>query len=321
MGLPSFADWQDKADVLELKREGAELSGPCPVCGGVDRFHVGRNREGGAKVGCRGCMDGQPDDARRKAFGVVLREAFPERGRGERGGNGNRKPPLRQTPRKRACRRSDAMAVEDAERLWAGAVAAEGTPAMDYLELRGVNPWRIPDGSEPCGWLPAGKALELLDHAKAGTPPEGCAGVLVWPWTDAAGAVLAVQCEGLDGRGRRCDPRWRRTVGRMEAAFFRCGWTDSQRTVIVEGPMDAVAVATVDGVDAYAVGGSQWASKADDLAALGRHIVLMPDGDEAGDSAFDRLWPALKTRGVDYSVRRCARDSDPASELLNGEPR
>ena len=75
----SAADWQ--AALPELKREGRELVGPCPMpdCGGEDRFHV--NNEG--VIGCRGCIDGRPEDERKGRFGEIVRHVFgePERGR------------------------------------------------------------------------------------------------------------------------------------------------------------------------------------------------------------------------------------------------
>ena len=55
--LPTWADWQDRAESLGLRNRSGELSGPCPACGGTDRFHV-RRRGPDALVGCRGCIDG-----------------------------------------------------------------------------------------------------------------------------------------------------------------------------------------------------------------------------------------------------------------------
>ncbi len=63
--LPGVDEWATR---LDLRNRSGEHVGPCPVCGGTDRFHVGRGR-GGARVGCRGCIDGQPADVRHKAFG------------------------------------------------------------------------------------------------------------------------------------------------------------------------------------------------------------------------------------------------------------
>ena len=37
---PTFADWQRQASILGLRQRGLELVGPCPSCGGKDRFSV-----------------------------------------------------------------------------------------------------------------------------------------------------------------------------------------------------------------------------------------------------------------------------------------
>ena len=71
---PSWGDWCEAAQRLGLKRQGGELKGACPACGGTDRFHV---RQGGgacALVGCRGCLDGQERGA---GFGEVLNARIP----------------------------------------------------------------------------------------------------------------------------------------------------------------------------------------------------------------------------------------------------
>ena len=59
---PSFADWQDRAAALDLKREGREIVGPCPHCGGTNRFAVKPIDGGAALVNCRQCRD----------FGAIL---------------------------------------------------------------------------------------------------------------------------------------------------------------------------------------------------------------------------------------------------------
>lgn len=68
--LPSWPDWQDAAGRLDLKNKSGELVGPCPSCGGTDRFHVKQGGDGGALVGCRGCIDNGGD-----GFGAVLKAA------------------------------------------------------------------------------------------------------------------------------------------------------------------------------------------------------------------------------------------------------
>ena len=73
---PTFSDWEAVADRWGLWRVGRELSGPCPLCGGRDRFHV-REENAGAVVGCRGCIDGQPQG--RARFGELVHLVFGDR--------------------------------------------------------------------------------------------------------------------------------------------------------------------------------------------------------------------------------------------------
>ena len=52
---PLFADWEAGAGALGLKRQGRELVGPCPACGGTDRFAVKPVEGGAAVIHCRQC--------------------------------------------------------------------------------------------------------------------------------------------------------------------------------------------------------------------------------------------------------------------------
>ena len=62
---PEFSAWQAKAAALQLKRQGRELVGPCPACGGTDRFAVKPSEGGAALIHCRGC----------KGFADILEKA------------------------------------------------------------------------------------------------------------------------------------------------------------------------------------------------------------------------------------------------------
>ena len=42
---------------LEARRVGHQYQGPCPFCGGKDRWHVGPDGAGGALMSCRQCLD------------------------------------------------------------------------------------------------------------------------------------------------------------------------------------------------------------------------------------------------------------------------
>ena len=78
---PTVAEVRDAWPDLAPKGGGlgGGLAGPCPVCGGDDRFHVKERGDGTALIGCRGCIDNEPPDVRHKAFGEVMRTLFPER--------------------------------------------------------------------------------------------------------------------------------------------------------------------------------------------------------------------------------------------------
>ena len=73
--LPTAQEWVQAAG---LKKAGREWNGPCPVCGGDDRFHVAE-KDAQTLVGCRVCIDGRPEAERAAGFREVLRAAFPDR--------------------------------------------------------------------------------------------------------------------------------------------------------------------------------------------------------------------------------------------------
>ena len=74
---PTVAEWV--AAVPELKRVGGQYQGPCPGCGGDDRFHVKEKGDGSALVGCRGCLDSNvPEDERRRNYGNIMADVFPD---------------------------------------------------------------------------------------------------------------------------------------------------------------------------------------------------------------------------------------------------
>ena len=77
--MPTVAEVRDAWP--DLVPKGGGLAGPCPrpECGGDDRFHVKERGDGTALIGCRGCIDNEPPDVRRKHYGEVMRALFPER--------------------------------------------------------------------------------------------------------------------------------------------------------------------------------------------------------------------------------------------------
>lgn len=75
MTIPPADAWAEK---LGLVRTGHEWHGPCPLCGGEDRFHVRDGHGHKPVIGCRGCIDGEPPEVRRQNFGQIVRIVFGE---------------------------------------------------------------------------------------------------------------------------------------------------------------------------------------------------------------------------------------------------
>ena len=184
--IRTVEDW--RAAIPALKRRGAEWVGPCPRCGGNDRFHVrpGAAR-GGAVVGCRGCIDGLEPGARARRYGEIARAVFPNDGRpGERGGERRTRPrdpvpvsePAR--PAQRGATTAAALAVWDA-----GEMPDDGScPARRYLAGR----WAWPPLPAPPSirWVPAAR---WPDAAPA--LPSDAAGALAFAFDHPADGDLA----------------------------------------------------------------------------------------------------------------------------------
>jgi hypothetical protein len=259
--LPGVKEW---ADTLDLTRRGREWIGPCPLCGGDDRFHV-RDSGGRAAVGCRGCIDGQPDGERRARFGEVLRAVFPARAvtpppplsshlARRPWLPGFSAPPPRfpaRVPRTPPAPGNGGEAARGAiaGRLWAAAVPADDTPARAYLAGRSVWP---PDGigpglPAPVRWLPRG-AVGRDVAADWYDVPEHTAGAIVYAFRQPGGATIrAVSLDALDADGRRPDQasgvkgdRWRRTFGVNRGAAFEAA-AGGGATVLCEGAVTALA--------------------------------------------------------------------------------
>ena len=300
--LPGVKEW-DAA--LELTRVGRELVGPCPLCGGEDRFHV-RDSEGRAVVGCRGCIDGQSSGERAKRFGELLKAVFPARG----GGVARFPAPAPRT-RPDPVNGHEAAHRAIAGRLWAAAVPADHTPARAYLAGRLVWP---PDGIGPglpasVRWLPRG-AVRRDVAADWYDVPEHTAGAIVYAFRQPGDATIrAVGLDALDADGRRPGKRWRRTFGQKKGAAFVVGAVGGGPLVIVEGEADALASVWLHpGAEVWAAGGGGAAALAPAILDTERRVVIEADPDGPGRVAALKLDKALGGRAeISYN-----RGGDPA---------
>ena len=313
MGLEG-RNWEDWVSALpQHKIKGGELVGPCPACGGTDRFHVRRQNDmGGVLVGCRGCIDGQPTSARSEQFLQILKTVF-----GEPSSDRFRTPPKRvPVSQPAAVDTHDLGAIAVARRLWSAGEDVNSKPVRAYLNRRLV--WPSQDAaravpSQSMRWLGGARARELLPLAKGRSPwPDGCAGALMCAFKTAEAEVRAVSLEGLRADGTLNQPdRFRRTYGRREDAWFAPVATNGL-IVMCEGEMNALACVALGflGRDEYvdceprAYGGTASLVKA--VLPVGRPVFALIDGDKAGGMALEQLlyhnpdvYPEMLPRGHD----------------------
>ncbi len=336
-GLPTYAEWLRVAGALGLRQRGAERVGPCPACGGDDRFHVNdRRRDGTAALfGCRQCNDVAP----------ILRAAFPDRYGRTNGaprataphGQDNR-PPRKTAAHSEQRRRRDTVYDDDvlkdeAKRWWRNAApVTDGTPAHTYLAVRHVleaaadaervrwldkTPWRNLTDTPPRVRLKE----PVYPNAK---PPAQAVGAILYPYRTQTGTLEAVAVEPLNRQGgkaeRRDGNRAGFMVGRVGSAWHqampRDGITGQQPLAICEGPLDAWAIASATGTEAWAAGSaSVLPAKASELAATGRDIQLWPDGDPAGRKAAAELQARLLNAGATARMIHARPGSDPHEQL------
>ena len=297
--LPGVKEW---ADTLDLTRRGREWIGPCPLCGGDDRFHV-RDSGGRAKVGCRGCIDGQSDGERAKRFGEVLRAVFPARAVTQA-----RFPTMVPRTPPALVNGHEAARRAIAERLWAAAAPADRTPARTYLAGRWVWP---PDGIGPSlpasvRWLPRGTAGRDVAANWYGVP-EHTAGAIVYAFRQPGGDLAAVELEALLTDGTRPDPRWRRTYGLRTGAAFEAA-AGGGETVLCEGAVTALAARWLHpDCRVLATGGTSG------LEAVARQVkgrlVLEVDGDAAGRTVVARIQAARPLGEVDVEFALAGHDA------------
>ncbi len=326
--LPGYGAWQARAAVLGLKRSGRELIGPCPACGGDNRFRV--TPTGGAF--CRQCC---PDGSDAAAFRRLIEAAgfaWPTRESRSEGRTGALRSGGAEHPRKAAStpqRRSDGDSggvsaqgnehqrkiqakIARARRLWSAAVPDPGL-VRAYLGARGCWPPHAPL-PDSVRWL-SRAAITALRWREG--PDDDAAGAMACCYT-VNGAVTSVSLDALRADGTRCAPRWQRTLGERRGAAFRVPGPDApgDPLALAEGDADALAIRTWTGCEAWSGGGTAGvAALALALAAVARPVTVHCDGDGPGRKAAFQLQDDALARGVQVRVAFNQPGSDPAKAL------
>ena len=144
-----IADVVALLELTELKRQGRELTGPCPKCGGDDRFSVNVDKgvfqcrichgKGGGVDLVMFCLDKTFPEALTWLCGDRAQISPEERQRLTAKAEENR----RRQERKAEKLRQESIAL--ARKIWAEHPGeAENTPVRHYLERRGISRERLP---------------------------------------------------------------------------------------------------------------------------------------------------------------------------------
>lgn len=274
---------------------GGEWHGPCPSCGGNDRFHVWpEENQGQGGYWCRSC-DKAGDaiqflrDFENKTFQEAC--AFLNISIDEK----DYKPPaLKTKPEFTPVEHQSPAQLwqEKAEKLiaWAQQCLKENKQVMEWLAARGINTAAL--DKYRLGWNPGEYGKDIFRQRKAwglseikredGKPkaiwiPIG----LVIPYI-SGGIIQRIRIRRPEG-----EPRYYVLPG--SAAAIMTIQPESRAFVIVESELDAIAVAAAcDNVGAVAVGSSHAKPDAQTYQALKSacQILNALDYDKAGASAM-----------------------------------
>lgn len=217
-----MAELVERLGIAGLQRAGAELVGPCPRCGGTDRFGI--HLTSGVFQCRKDCGPAAKGD-QISLVRHVLDKSFPDALDWLAGPAQDLTPDERRDLARRAednrRRRAEtearlrAASVAAALKIWRQTVPAEGTPVRDYLALRGIPARMLPELPPALRYLPDCPYM-VADEERAGhwrmvhSGPAMVAGVL-----DAHGTVTAVHRTWIDldtpsGKAAVADPLGRR---------------------------------------------------------------------------------------------------------------
>lgn len=286
----AFDDWKARAlqsDIViaaiqrgaKLKRVGREYTGPCPACGGTDRFSINlqkgvfncRGAEGGDVIkmvmhldgvsftqACEALTAEPPPSGQSKPLSDAERESRDKaRAESQRA----------QRAREAAQRGYEENTREAALAIWNRASPIQGTLAESYLRSRGIHLDAYPDV------LRFHPILPYPDKDK--TYP-----ALVCRVDDVAGEFTALWRIYLREDGRKADvPNPKLGLGPARGGAVRIGGIGS-KIAIAEGVESALGYWLLTGRKHPAWSGLSTSGLIGFEAPLGvEHVIIAPDGD------------------------------------------
>lgn len=155
---------------------------------------------------------------------------------------------------------------------YAAALPIEGTPAAAYLRARGLTRW-----PRSVRWCPAFAAYPNDPRPRP---------AILFPATDGAGQVQAVQAVRLTAEGRKAEGRAKTSLGPIGVGFFRL---DGRGPVhVAEGPETALAVWLATGAPVLACLGPITANRVNAAPCAPAALLVLAGDAAAPDSPAAR---------------------------------
>jgi hypothetical protein len=283
---------------FRLKRRGAELRGPCPICGGDDRFvvtprknlwHCRQCAKGGGIIDLAMWLDGY-------SFKEALRTLTGDDPRPQVTVLTSPAPKTDDEDHERKQRRTAAW-------LWSQRRPVGGTIAEKYLrEVRGIT-CPLP---ATLGFLPANNGHSPAMISAYAIPDEPEPGILGEPRD-----VDSVHLTKLlpDGSGKANVENPKITIGRpLGRPIVLAPANDLLGIAITEGIENALSVHEATGLGAWAAGSAVFMpALANTLPDYIEAVTICADSDKVGQDNARRLAEALSSRRIEIFIKGSAQ--------------
>jgi hypothetical protein len=270
-----------------LKKAGGEWVGPCPRCGGRDRFSVNTKKQ---LWNCRGCnKGGDVVGLWQHAGGATFGEAVAAL-------SGEERTSFKPSRRKLDCDGRDGHRQQEKARwLWAQRQPLAASVGETYLrEARGYR------GPLPAtlGFLRPFKEYPPSIIAAFAMPEEAEPGVLRAPTDFNSVQLIALK---PDGSGKASVEIQKRTIGAHKGVpIVVAPANDLLAISIHEGIEDALSAHEATGLGAWASGGANFMpGLADAIPGYVECVTVVAHNDEAGRIGARELARRVAARGIE----------------------
>jgi len=254
---------------VELRRISGEWVGPCPMCGGTDRFHIFKDGTGWICRKCRPQSGGVADLislCENISIGDALKKTRDEHA-----------PIQRRAPEKKAPKssnqdwRSETWQLKARTIVTKAAAAYAGSLAEDYMAGRKITretaaAFKIGfDPSWPTKFEHEGDRVIVIERKP----------VVVIPWIMPSGEVSAIKVRIINAAG---DDRFRQMRGGSQVIFGLHAGKQSDVAVAVEGEINAMSVRqSLEGPDVFSIGGETNYRTLAELVPLYKRVLVWMD--------------------------------------------